>query len=140
MGHGFIGRPAALLALSLFGLLPAFGQGRNAGLDRESVLARAGQCPTRFDYLVLASFADAPRLLSLSTYRFRSQMGFSSIRLTGFQRVGFAVEPASSNCRPRGPASAGQAGRRFRGSPVAQGGGLAGMSAKSAERRSSQIT
>lgn len=120
MGHGMVGRrPIALLTLFLLGFSPAFGQGRQAagesadvadvGLDQAAALGTAGQCPTRFDYLVLASFADAPNLLSLSTYRFRSQTGFSSIRLTGFQRVAYTLEPVA-NCHPRGLASRRQPG------------------------------
>jgi hypothetical protein len=68
-------------------------------------------CPTRFDYLVLASFADAHSLLSLSTYHFRSEVGFSTIPLTGLLRVDYRVdhevEPGGASgagdCRARDP-------------------------------------
>lgn len=116
MGNAVVSRPAVVLTLLMMGFPPAFGQGRQAGgesaqpvLDAGTVLGGAEKCPTRFDYLVLASFADAQHLLSLSTYRFRNQTGFSSIRLTGFQRVGYAGEPAS-DCRARDFASRSQSG------------------------------
>jgi hypothetical protein len=64
--------------------------------------AGAGPCPTRFDYLVLASFADAPGLLSLSTYRFRSKVGFSTIPLGGLIRVDYRVESRAGDCRYHG--------------------------------------
>jgi hypothetical protein len=59
-------------------------------------------CPTRFDYVVLASFADAPSLLSLSTYHFRSEVSFGTIPLSGFLRVDYQVEPDAGDCRSRG--------------------------------------
>jgi hypothetical protein len=62
----------------------------------------AGPCPTRFDYLVLASFADAPGLLSLSTYRFRSRVGFSTIPLAGLIRIDYRVESRAGDCRYHG--------------------------------------
>ena len=68
--------------------------------------AGARPCPTRFDYLVLASFADAPSLLSLSTYHFRSELSFSTIPLTGLLKVGYraedyTVESRAADCRTR---------------------------------------
>jgi len=71
MGHSNCGRKAAALAMTLFGLPPALAMDRDAGALAGGVGAtiRATRPrPTRFDYLVLASFADAPGLLSLSTY------------------------------------------------------------------------
>jgi hypothetical protein len=77
MGQSNCGRRAAALAMMLLGLPPAFAMDRVAN---EAGGSRPRPCPTRFDYLVLASFADAPSLLSLSTYHFRSEVGFSSGR------------------------------------------------------------
>jgi hypothetical protein len=62
-------------------------------------VSTAGPCPTRFDYLVLASFADGPGLLSLSTYRFRSKVGFSTIPLAGLIRIDYRVESSAGDCR-----------------------------------------
>jgi hypothetical protein len=106
--------------MMLFGLPPAFAVDRvaldpattdraggsrgDAGvaatLDSDAELA-ARPCPTRFDYLVLASFADAPSLLSLSTYHFRSEMSFSPMPLTGLLRVDYTVESGAGDCRAR---------------------------------------
>jgi hypothetical protein len=108
-------RGGAALAMMLLGLPPAFAMDRVANeaggsrgapgvaatLDSDADLA-AGPCPTRFDYLVLASFADAPSLLSLSTYHFRSEVGFSTIPLTGLLRVDYQVGPGAGDCRARG--------------------------------------
>ena len=70
MGQGTCGRMAAALTISLLGLSPAFAMDwveptANADPNSGGVLF-ARPCPTRFDYLVLASFADAPSLLSLA--------------------------------------------------------------------------
>jgi hypothetical protein len=120
MGQGNCGRRAAAWAMILLGLPPAFAMdrvtpdrvtpdrvtpdrvvadpetggswgapGATAILDSDGAAARP--CPTRFDYLVLASFADAPSLLSLSIYHFRSELGFSAVPLTGLLRVGYRV-------------------------------------------------
>lgn len=124
MGQGLEGRATALLAMILIGFSPAFGQDRQAGgeplategfLDGaidEAVLDSGVMCPTRFDYVILASFADAPNMLSLSTYRFRSQTGFSGIPLTGFQRVAYRADAPAPDpaCRPRVLSSREQAG------------------------------
>ena len=72
MGQSNCGRPAAAFAMILLGLPPAFAMDRDAGgaaraaeviavpgLDSEAALA-GRPCPTRFDYVVLASFADSP--------------------------------------------------------------------------------
>jgi len=56
-------------------------------LNRAHAAPANAQCPTRFDYLVLSSLADSPALLSLSSFRFRSQLHFSDVPLTGLQRV-----------------------------------------------------
>ena len=120
MGQGNCGRLAAALTLCLLGLSPAFAMDREAGgispgvaagsvLDSEGAPA-ARPCPTRFDYLVLASFADAPSLLSLSSYHFRSDVGFSTIPLTGLLRVGYTVDSGGGDCRSRGMAPRRQAG------------------------------
>lgn len=121
MGQNNCGRTALALALVLFGLPPASAMDRvtvdpgmtdraggsrgapgvDAALDSEADLA-ARPCPTRFDYLVLASFADAPSLLSLSTYHFRSAVGFSTIPLTGLLRVDYRVESGAGDCRAPG--------------------------------------
>jgi hypothetical protein len=53
--------------------------------------------------LVLASFADGPSLLSLSTYHFRSEVSFSTIPLTGLLQVDYQVESGTGDCRSRGP-------------------------------------
>jgi hypothetical protein len=89
MGQGSCRRPAALVTLCFLGLFPpAFAIDRQAGGTPETLLETggfnpdwglvAGPCPTRFDYVVLASFADASNLLSLSTYHFRSEASLSS--------------------------------------------------------------
>jgi hypothetical protein len=67
-------------------------------------------CATRFDYVVLASFADAS-LLSLATYYFRSELRFGTVPLTGLLRVDYkveadgggpgAMEPGAGDCRSR---------------------------------------
>lgn len=113
MGRGIVGRITALLAMTLIGFPPAFGEDRPGGgvsnpEARAGIRSTAG-CPTRFDYVVLASFADSLSLLSLSSYRFRSQVGFSSIPLTGFQRVAYSWDPASS-CHSRRLSAPRQAG------------------------------
>jgi hypothetical protein len=115
MGQGICGRPAAVLTTCFLGLLPpAFAMDRQAGGTTETLAAvqpggfgsewdlGPGPCPTRFDYVVLASFADSSNLLSLSTYHFRSEVSFSSIPLTGWQRVDFkVVGSAGKDCRSR---------------------------------------
>jgi hypothetical protein len=84
MGQGSCRRPAALVTLCFLGLFPpAFAIDRQAGGTPETLLETGAfnperPCPTRFDYMVLASFADASNLLSLSTYHFRSEASFSS--------------------------------------------------------------
>jgi hypothetical protein len=108
MAQNNCSRTAAALAMILLGLAPAFAMDRDGGspaapgvaasLDADADLA-ARPCPTRFDYLVLASFADAPSLLSLSTYHFRSAVGFSTIPLTGLLRVDYRVESGAGDCR-----------------------------------------
>jgi hypothetical protein len=112
MGHGIVGRATALAAMTLIGFSPAFGAHRQAGGEShwEAGVRSSAVCPTRFDYVVLASFGHGLGVLSLSSYRFRSQTGFSRIPLTGFQRVAFTWEPAASNCRSRRPSSPGQVG------------------------------
>ena len=113
MGQGICGRPAAVFTMCFLGFPPAFATDRQAGGSIETLAAAeaggfhsewdlgAGPCPTRFDYVVLASFADASSLLSLSTYHFRSEVGFSQVPLTGWQRVDFKVHAAAGDCRPR---------------------------------------
>jgi len=107
MVPSYCGRTTAALALVLLGLPPAFAMDRvatAAGGGRGAPDLAARPCPTGFDYLVLASFADGPSLLSLSTYH------FAACHLAD---------------RPADPA---------------QGGGLAVIRARSAERCSSQMT
>jgi hypothetical protein len=112
MSQGLCGRPAVLVTLCFLGLFPpAFAMDRQAGGTDDPLLEtgfgpdsglEAGPCPTRFDYVVLASFADASNLLSLSTYHFRSEVSFSSTPVAGWQRVEFkVVEPADVDCRSR---------------------------------------
>jgi len=114
MGQSKCGRTAAALAMISLGLPPVFAMDRVA-TDRDAgglghapvVVAGAsplatGPCPTRFDYVVLASFADAPSLLSLSTYHFRSEMGFSPIPITGLLQVGYQADSGAGDCRSRG--------------------------------------
>ena len=71
MGQSNCGRTAAAVALMLLGLPPAFAMDRlandqvaNDWVDDRAAggVADARPCPTRFDYVVLASFADAPQL------------------------------------------------------------------------------
>jgi len=114
MGQRNRGRTAAALAMILLGLPPAFAMDRDAGgnLGALPVAANTGYnsdeslaarpCPTHFDYVVLASFADAPSLLSLSTYHFRSAVSFSTIPLTGLLKVDYTVESGAGDCRSRG--------------------------------------
>ena len=91
MGQGICGRLAAVSTVYLIGLFPpTFAMDMQAGGITETLTAlqsggfnsepglRPGPCPTRFDYVVLASFADASNLLSLSTYHFRSEVGLLS--------------------------------------------------------------
>jgi hypothetical protein len=113
MSQGICGRPAILVTLCFLGVFPpAFAMDRQAGGTSETRLETggfspdwdlaAGPCPTRFDYVVLASFADASNLLSLSTYHFRSEISFGSTPVTSWQRVDFKVlEPADGDCRSR---------------------------------------
>ena len=117
MGQSTCGRAAGALAMTFLGFPPAFATDRvpiereTGGVTGAAELAAtlnsdgaltARPCPTRFDYLVLASFADAPSLLSLSTYHFRSELGFSTIPLTGLLRVNYEVESGAGDCRSRG--------------------------------------
>jgi len=115
MGQRTCGRKAAVLTTIVLGLPPAFGMDRidRGAIDREAgagpslgVYSEAGlaalTCPTRFDYLVLASFADAASLLSLSAYHFRSDVRFSTIPLAGSMRVDYRIESGAGDCRPRG--------------------------------------
>ncbi len=114
MGRSNCGRMAAALAMFLLGLSPALAMDRvapdrlapdpiapDSGLDARWTPA-AGRCPTRFDYLVLASLADAPGLLSLSTYRFRSKVGFSTLPLAVLIRVDYRIESSTGDCRYHG--------------------------------------
>jgi hypothetical protein len=91
MGQGNCGRKAAALTMIIGVCSPAFGMDkadpppsvpRSAELNSDGGLI-APPCPTRFDYLVLASFADGASLLTLSSYHFRSADGLSSIALPG---------------------------------------------------------
>lgn len=98
------GHPATALMVCFLGLPPAFASdwqagGISAGTAATVDFVGSRPCPTRFDYVVLASFSDASSLLSLSSYHFRSEVGFSSVPLTGWQRVDFKVE--SGECRPQ---------------------------------------
>jgi hypothetical protein len=107
MGQSNCGRLAAASGAFLLGLSPALPMDRvldRGGFDSEPALgvAAAGPCPTRFDYLVLASFADTESLLGLSSYRFRSAVGFSTVPLTGSLRVDYRVESSAADCRFRG--------------------------------------
>lgn len=126
MGQGICGRSAAVLTMCFLGFSPAFAMDRQAGGTTETPAAGtsgfnserglgAGPCPTRFDYVVLASFADASNLLSLSTYHFRSEVGFSRALLTGWQRVDFKVESAGCRSRPLSPRQQMIRGRPIRG-------------------------
>jgi hypothetical protein len=125
MGHGICGRPAGVLTMCFLGFSPAFAMDRQAGGTIETPLKtsglnsewglEAGPCPTRFDYVVLASLADASNLLSLSTYDFRSEVGFSRAPLTGWQRVDFSVESAGCGSRPLSPRQQMIRGRSIRG-------------------------
>jgi len=82
----------SLMGLSI-GLALAVGQERGAAAFDGSV-----GCPTRFDYEVLASAADSGNLLSLSAYRFRRDTGYSSVPITGLQRIAFRPDLAMSDC------------------------------------------
>jgi hypothetical protein len=104
MAQGICGRTAAALAMIFLGLPPAFAMDRvtndaEAGGGAGGVAATR-PCPTRFDYLVLASFADTASLLSLSSYHSRTEVGLRTRPLTGFLRVDYEVESAV-NCPSR---------------------------------------
>jgi hypothetical protein len=117
MGQSNCGRTGAALAMIFLGLPPVFAMDRvanesggvtgapgvtvNVAVDSDGALS-SRPCPTRFDYLVLASFADASSLLSLSTYHFRSEVGFSTIPLTGLLQVDYKFESGAGDCRSRG--------------------------------------
>src|ERR1700735_1797808 len=114
MGQGICGRPAAVFTMCFLGFPQAFAMDRQAGGSIETLAAAeaggfhsewdlgAGPCPTRFDYVVLASFADASSLLSLSTYHFRSEVSFSTTPLTGLLQVAYKAESGVADCRVRG--------------------------------------
>ena len=123
MGRGICERPAAVLAMCSLGFSPPLAMSGQAGgtpktpaavetgfnfasgLDAEGGLG-PGPCPTRFDFVVLASFADASSLLGLSTYHFRSELGFfSRAPLTGWLRVDFKGASAGMNCRSHAPST-----------------------------------
>jgi hypothetical protein len=72
MGQGKCGRTVAGLAMVLVGLPPAIAMDRAGGSPGGPGAAAAQPCPTRFDYMVLASFADAPSLLSLGFSTFKA--------------------------------------------------------------------
>jgi hypothetical protein len=90
-------RVGSLLGLSMLGLsiclTAAVGEERGANPNTSA------ECPTRFDYEVLASAADSGNLLTLSMYRFRSDTSYSSIPITGLQRVAFRSDLVMSDCR-----------------------------------------
>jgi hypothetical protein len=104
MGQDSCARFAVVATIYFLGMLPpAFAMDRQAGGTTEAAAAPqiagfdsqrdlgTGPSPTRFDYMVLASFADAANVLSLSAYHFRSEMSFSNGPLTGWQPVDFKV-------------------------------------------------
>lgn len=106
MGQGTCGRMAAALTISLLGLAPALAMDKFSGANSDPEPAGAfltRPCPTRFDYLVLASFADAPGLLSLSTYHFRSELGYGTIPRPGVLQVDYRLDTGAADCRPRAP-------------------------------------
>jgi hypothetical protein len=114
--------PARLLVGSLIGLSLCLTAASGGGLEDFGARAAgdldpAPGCPTRFDYEVLASAADSGKFIGLSVYRFRRETRYSAAPLGEFQRV--AARERELGC---------------------QGGGVAGMRASAAPRRSSQIT
>ncbi len=122
MAQGVCGRTAAALTMIFLGL-PTFAMDRVAddrvANDSEAVEATGAlglisdtgsgldgaaatrPCPTRFDYVVLASFADAASILSLSSYRFRREVRVGTLPPTGFLRIDYEVESAAVNCHSR---------------------------------------
>jgi hypothetical protein len=71
-----------------------------AGQERGVIAEGAGECPTRFDYEVLASAADSGNFLSLSAYRFRHATSYSSLPLPPLERVAFRPDaPTLEACR-----------------------------------------
>jgi hypothetical protein len=105
MGQSNCGRTAAASAVVLLGLASAFGHGPARAANTPGNVGgglASRPCPTRFDYVVLASFADAPSLLSLSTYHFRSEVGFRTVPLTGLLGVDYPVESSGSGGRTCG--------------------------------------
>ena len=94
----------SLLALSMC-LTTASGQGRlRAGSSTVAApdFDAAGECPTRFDYEVLASAADSGNFLGLSGYRFRRDIRYSTLPLGGLERVVYRPESAATDCRLHG--------------------------------------
>jgi hypothetical protein len=99
---------AAASVLILVGLSPAFaldpvatqaGGSRGAAAAEFNADLAVPPCPTRFDYLVLASFADSASLLSLSTYHFQSEVRFGTIPATGLLRVDYKDVSGAGACR-----------------------------------------
>jgi hypothetical protein len=120
MAQGICGRTAAALTMTFLGL-PTFAMDRVAN-DRVANDSEAGgatlgvisdtgsgpdgaaatrSCPTRFDYVVLASVADAASILSLSSYHFRREVRVGTLPPTGFLRIDYEVESAAVNCHSR---------------------------------------
>lgn len=79
-------------------------------------------CPTRFDYLVLASFADAPNVLGLTAYHFQRHTRFSDIPITGLQRVAFRQNPVAARCGIEDRQQSATSRRRIRGNQGEVGG------------------
>jgi hypothetical protein len=95
MGKRDCGRIAAALAMVILGVPSALAmERRDGGTGGEAAASSDGAAsfaarprPTSFDYVVLASLADAPGLLSLSSYHFRSGLGYGAIPRSGVLRV-----------------------------------------------------
>jgi len=58
----------------------------------------AGACPTRFDYVMLASFADSSHWLSLSSYRFQRKTNAAASTAAGVRRVAYGAHRTGGNC------------------------------------------
>jgi hypothetical protein len=112
-------RPSSIAPRLVLGLSAALSLGLTAASGGEELapgeVDAAVACPTRFDYLVLASFADAPNVLGLTAYNFQRHTRFSDIPITGLQRVAFRQNPGAAHCGIDDRQQSATSRRRIRG-------------------------